>query len=130
MGGNYKSGFFKGWKMPLLVRRNAFGGRFNVGPNEDSMNYHFFKNICVSRLMSQGSGIRKSVERVQNMFFPNLDLSPEVFFTYISALFLDTRISSPGRGVRQNVLLPVLVFRGASEGVPGLERTRNQFGTV
>lgn len=72
-----------------------------------------FQCFFVSPLLMRVSGVKKRCLRVQNLFFPNLELSQVVFFTYILTLFLDTRITRPGRGVRQIVLLPVLVFGGS-----------------
>lgn len=76
------------------------------------MNTVSLRRFCVSPLSERVSDEKMYGPVVQKWFFPNLDLFHGIFLTYIFTLFLDTRITSPVRGVRQNVLLPVLVFGG------------------
>ena len=62
----------------------------------------------------RGSVVKKMRLSVQSVFFTNLALSPEVFFSYVLILLLDTRIEVQARGMT-DCLLPVLVCRSLLE---------------
>lgn len=76
-------------------------------------------HVLHKSVADQGFGHKLGRLVVQKNIFTNLDLFQGIFLTYISALFLDSRIVRTGRGVRQIILIARLVFGGIVSGLFG-----------